>query len=49
MSVDLANWVLRTSLKFTTGVKHQFHEGFDQIRDLEIPIILRPPFMNKDG
>ena len=26
--VDLANWALRTSPKFTTGVKHQFHQGF---------------------
>ena len=26
--VDLANWALRTSSKFTTGVKYQFHQGF---------------------
>ena len=26
--VDLANWALRTSQKFTTGVKYQFHQGF---------------------
>ena len=26
--VDLANWALRTSPKFATGVKHQFHQGF---------------------
>ena len=26
--VDLANWTLRTSPKFTTGVKYQFHQGF---------------------
>ena len=26
--VDLANWALRTSPKFTTGVKYQFHQGF---------------------
>ena len=26
--VDLANWALRTSLKFTTGVKYQFHQVF---------------------
>ena len=26
--VDLANWALRTSRKFATGVKHQFHQGF---------------------
>ena len=40
--VDLANWALRNSPKFTTGVKYQLHQGFDQIRDPEIPIILRP-------
>ena len=38
--VDLANWALRTSPKFITGVKYQFHQGFDQIRDPEIPITL---------
>ena len=26
--VDLAKWVLRTSSKFTSGVKYQFHQGF---------------------
>ena len=26
--VDLANWALRTSSKFTTGVKYQFNQGF---------------------
>ena len=26
--VDLANWALRTSPKFTTGVKYQFYQGF---------------------
>ena len=26
--VDLANWVLQTSPKFTKGVKYQFHQGF---------------------
>ena len=26
--VDLANWALQTSPKFTTGVKYQFHQGF---------------------
>ena len=41
--VDLANWALRTSLKFTIGVKYQFHQDFfHQIRDPEIPITLRP-------
>ena len=39
--VELANLALRTSPKFTTGVKYQFHQGFDQIRDVEIPITLR--------
>ena len=42
--VDLANLALRTSPKFTTGVKYQFHQVFHQIRDLEIPITLRPHF-----
>ena len=39
--MDLANWALRTSPKFATGVKHQFHQGLDQIRDPEIPMALR--------
>ena len=26
--MELANWALQTSLKFTTGVKYQFHQGF---------------------
>ena len=26
--VDLANWALRNLLKFTSGVKYQFHQGF---------------------
>ena len=26
--VHLANWALRTSPKFTTGIKYEFHEGF---------------------
>ena len=26
--VDLANWDLQSSPKFTTGVKYQFHQGF---------------------
>ena len=30
--VDLANWALRTSPKFTIGVKYQFHQGFFFIR-----------------
>ena len=28
MRVDLVNWALRTSPKFTTGVKYQFHQDF---------------------
>ena len=26
--MDLANWALRTSPKFTTGIKYQFLQGF---------------------
>ena len=40
--VDLANWVLRTSPKFTTGVKYQFHQGFFNRSGPEIHITLRP-------
>ena len=42
--MDLANWDLRTALKFTTGVKYRFHQVFFfyQIRDPEIPINPRP-------
>ena len=36
--VDLANWVHRTSPKFATGIKYQFQQIFDQIRDQVIPI-----------
>ena len=39
--MNLANWALRTSPKFTTGVKYQFYEGFNQMRDPEIPITVR--------
>ena len=35
---DSANWVHRTSPKFTTGVKYQFHQGFWP--DPDIPITL---------
>ena len=38
--VDLANWALRTSPKFSTEVKWAIRV-FDQIRDPEIPITLR--------
>ena len=41
--VDLANWALRASPKFTTGVKYQFHQVFFyQIKHPEILITLRP-------
>ena len=39
--VDLANWALRTSPKFTTGLNISSTRIFDQIRDPEIPIIVR--------
>ena len=45
--VYLANWALRTSPKITTGLKYQFHQRFDQIRDQEIPITLRSPIHNR--
>ena len=45
--VDLANWAFRISPKFTTWVKYQIHQGFDQIRDPEIPITLHPQFLHK--
>ena len=38
--MDLANWALRTSPKFTTGVKYQFHQGFltrSEIRKSQSP------------
>ena len=41
--VNLANWVLRTSPKFTTGLNINSIRVFDQIRNPEIPITLRPP------
>ena len=28
MRMDVANWALRTSPKFTTGVKYEFYHGF---------------------
>ena len=34
--MDLANWALRTTPKFTPGVKYQFIRVFDQIRDPDI-------------
>ena len=41
--VDLANWAIWTSPKFTTGVKYQYHQGVDLIRDQEIPDHPSPP------
>ena len=38
--VDLANWALRTSPKFITDVKYQFHQGFltkSEIRKFQSP------------
>ena len=40
--VGLANWALRTLLKFTTGLNISSIRDFEQIRDLEIPNTLRP-------
>ena len=42
MRVDLANWALRNSYKFTTGLNISSIRVFDQIRVAEIPITLRP-------
>ena len=41
--VDLANWALWSSPKFTTGLNISSIRVFDQMRDPEIPITLRPP------
>ena len=35
--MDLANWALRTSPKFTTEVKYQFHQGFSPDQRSENP------------
>ena len=32
--MDLANWILRISPKFTTGVKYHFHQGFFTRREI---------------
>ena len=40
--MDLANKDAADFTEIQKGVKYQFHQGFDQIRDPEIPIILRP-------
>ena len=45
-------WVTRPSglhKKFTTVVKYQFHQGFYQIRDPEIPITLSPNNNNNNN
>ena len=41
--VDLANWALRTSPKFTTGVKYKMHQGFwpDQSPESQSPFDAR--------
>ena len=44
---DLANWGLRTSPKFTTGVKYQFHQGFwpdSRSRNLNHPSLMEHKF-----
>ena len=38
--MDLANWALRTSTKFTTGVKYQFQQGLLVFRNIRMKIIL---------
>ena len=40
--VDLANWALRTSTKYTTGVKFQFRQGFRPDQRSGIPKHLSP-------
>ena len=40
--MDLANWALRTSPKFAQGLNISSIRVFDQNRDPEIPINLRP-------
>ena len=40
--MDLANWALRTSPKFTTGVKYQL-VPFDQIKDQELLVSHEAP------
>ena len=46
--MDVANWALRTSPKFTTGVKINSIRVFDQIRGPKIPITLRPHIIHGD-
>ena len=42
----MANWVLQTTPKFTTGVKYWFYQVFFyQIGDQEIPFTLRPLYI----
>ena len=47
--VDLANWALRTSPKFATGVKHQFHQGFRPDKRSGNPNQSSPPELLKKG
>ena len=44
--VDLSNWALRTSQKFTKGGNISSIRVFDQIRDPEIPITLHPHYVD---
>ena len=46
--VDLANWALWISTKFTTGVYIGSIRVLDQIRDPEIPINLRPQLIHNE-
>ena len=41
--VYLANWALRTSPKFTTGFKYQFHQGFWPVQRSGNPNHPSPP------
>ena len=46
--MDLANWALQISQKFTTGVKYQFHQVFltrSEIRKFQSPFAVSPPFV----
>ena len=44
---DLANWTLRTSPKFTTGVKYQFHQDFWPDQRFRNPNHPSPSFWSK--
>ena len=45
--VDLANWAPQTSLKFTTGVNYQFHQGFSPDQRSRNPNHPSPPFLQQ--